>query len=89
MGHFKVGFLVILGNRGKCHAEMMQYSSGIRGDRHHLIDVPLRSDGDTSLCNITISQRSDGSDWLLGKGSSGKVTPKRLTWLSCSLAHAS
>ncbi|KAL0020996.1 hypothetical protein WJX77_005136 [Trebouxia sp. C0004] len=53
--------------------EMMQYSSGIRGDRHHLIDVPLRSDGHISLCNITISQRRDGSDWLLGKGSSGKV----------------
>ncbi|KAL0046581.1 hypothetical protein WJX82_004436 [Trebouxia sp. C0006] len=53
--------------------EMVQYSSGIRGDRHHLIDVPLLSDGDISLCNITISQRSDGSDWLLGKGSSGKV----------------
>ncbi|KAL0019977.1 hypothetical protein WJX79_004684 [Trebouxia sp. C0005] len=53
--------------------EMMQYSSGIRGDRHHLIGVPLLSAGDISLCNITISQRRDGSDWLLGKGASGKV----------------
>ena len=60
---------------------MVQYSSGVRGDRHHLIDVPLQSDGDSSLCNITISQRPDSSDWLLGKGSSGKVTPKGLTWL--------
>ena len=74
----------ILGNPDKTYAEMVQYSSGIRGDRHHLIDVPLLSDGDISLCNITISQRSVGSDWLLGKGSSGKVTLKPLTWLSCS-----
>lgn len=84
MLYFTVGILVIPGNPGTFRAEMVQYSSGIRGDRHHLIDVPLLSDGDISLCNITISQRSDGSDWLLGKGSSGKLTPKRLTWLSCS-----
>ena len=57
-----VGILVIPGNPGTFCAEMVQYSSGIRGDRHHLIDVPLLSDGDISLCNITISQRSDGSD---------------------------
>ena len=81
MGYFTVGFLVILGNPGEFYAEMVQYSSGIRGGHHHLIDVPLLSDGDISLCNITISQRSDGSDWLLG--SSGKVTPNMLTWLSC------
>ena len=53
---------------------MLQYSSGVHGDRHHLVDVPLASDGNVSLVNITISQRPDGSDWLLGKGSSGKVT---------------
>ena len=58
---------------GGYHAEMLQYSSGVPGDRHHLVDVPLLSDGDINLVNITISQRPDGSDWLLGGGSSGKV----------------
>lgn len=53
---------------------MLQYSSGPRGDRHHLVDVPLLADGNISKVNITISQRPDGSDWLLGVGSSGKVS---------------
>ena len=55
------------------HAEMAQFASGVPGDRHHLCDVPLYTDGSISLVNITISQRPDGSDWLLGHGSSGKV----------------
>lgn len=54
-------------------AEMAQYSSGVPGDRHHLKGVPLLMGDDVSLVNITISQKPDGSDWLLGQGSSGKV----------------
>ncbi len=54
-------------------AEMTQYSSGVPGDRHHLKGVPLLVGDDVSLVNITISQKPDGSDWLLGQGSSGKV----------------
>ncbi|DBB03232.1 TPA: hypothetical protein ACH3X3_010633 [Trebouxia sp. C0006] len=53
--------------------EMAQYSSGVPGDRHHLKGVPLLMGDDVSLVNITISQKPDGSDWLLGQGSSGKV----------------
>ena len=54
-------------------AEMAQYSSGVPGDRHHLKGVPLLMGDDVSLVNITISQKPDGSDWLWGQGSSGKV----------------
>lgn len=53
--------------------EMTQYSSGVPGDRHHLKGVPLLMGDDVSLVNITISQKPDGSDWLLGQGSYGKV----------------
>ncbi|DBA90841.1 TPA: hypothetical protein ACH3X1_004040 [Trebouxia sp. C0004] len=53
--------------------EMAQYLSGVPGDRHHLKGVPLLMGDDVSLVNITISQKPDGSDWLLGQGSSGKV----------------
>lgn len=67
---------MLYATRAVDRAEMLQYSSGPRGDRHHLIDVPLLADGNVSKVNITISQRPDGSDWLLGVGSSGKVSPQ-------------
>ena len=70
------GYKILCATRAVDHAEMLQYSSGVRGDRHHLIDVPLLADGNISKVNITISQRPDGSDWLLGVGSSGKVSPQ-------------
>ena len=53
-----------------CTAEMVQFASGLPGDRHHLKAVPIF--GGKSV-DITVCQRPDGSDWLLGKGSFGKV----------------
>ena len=55
-----------------CTAEMMQFASGLPGDRHHLKAVPIFGDTGKTV-DITVCQRPDGSDWLLGKGSSGKV----------------
>ena len=52
-------------------AEMLQYASQ-PGDRHRLKAVPLHGYIEKTV-DITISQRPDGSDWLLGKGSSGSV----------------
>ena len=52
--------------------EMEQFASGIPGDRHHLKAVPIFGDTGKTV-DITVCQRPDGSDWLLGKGSSGKV----------------
>ena len=52
--------------------EMGQFASGIPGDRHHLKAVPIFADSGKTV-DITVCQRPDGSDWLLGKGSSGKV----------------
>ena len=51
---------------------MLQFASGVPGDRHHLKGVPIFGSSRKTV-DITVCQRSDGSDWLLGEGSSGKV----------------
>lgn len=51
---------------------MLQFASGVPGDRHHLKAVPMYGHAGKTV-DITVCQRADGSDWLLGAGSSGKV----------------
>lgn len=55
-------------------AEMKQFASSNPADTHTLSKVPLRMGGQINLVDITISQRPDGSDWLLGSGTSGKAS---------------
>ena len=52
---------------------MAQFASGPRPSRLSLSNVPLRMGGIIDVVDITICRRPDGSDWLLGSGSSGKV----------------
>ena len=54
---------------------MSQFASGVPGDRHHLKAVPMSGKSGKTV-DITVCQRADGSDWLLGAGSSGKVKEK-------------
>lgn len=69
-----------------CAAEMVQFASGVPGDRHHLKAVPLLGDTDKTV-DITVCQRPDGSDWLLGAGSSGKVQCPEL-WACWPCRHS-
>ena len=55
-------------------AEMKQFASSNPADTHTLSKVPLRMGGEIDVVDITISQRPDGSDWLLGNGTSGKAS---------------
>lgn len=61
-----------MGSVKACAAEMAQFASGVPGDRHHLKAVPMFGDNNKTV-DITVCQRPDGSDWLLGSGASGKV----------------
>ncbi|KAL3145136.1 hypothetical protein ABBQ38_001740 [Trebouxia sp. C0009 RCD-2024] len=60
------------GLTSSCFPEMTQFASGLPGDRHHLKAVPMYGNSGKTV-DITVCQRADGSDWLLGAGSSGKV----------------
>lgn len=47
---------------------------GLFGVQHNLLDMPW-SDWKIDPSELTIVARPDGSEWMLGSGASGKVSP--------------